>query len=577
MPRTGVPAELTAALASGQFTPYFLVEMGHMDGAVFHVLVSVMPVAFRLERTSMTVKFQMPAAWWGYSAANLKFTRLTRGVTISGTNYTISTSRFYTINADWDGIFVTVTAQLLPDDYYSVAGDVTYHQITDTVLTAFGLTHSWQKPTATWLNYQFLPTGKLLYLSQAYKFFEVLKQKYLIWTVDNGGQDVLFCSIPDKPASPYDHNPLNVYKLVAPLFSARKRYYVSHDESDVVHYAGTSTDPLYNLGFLHSTASAPSVYACLPRYKIDPIPINLNILSFDSAYCVTPYGVDLVIDCLDVVEVFDYQLKQMPWHLEINYCSFFGDTEGGDLPAAVEYAAPFTPINTSNFTHVLSPADSNIQRAFDTLDNHLHPEHLLVSLADYANDFLVATGANAWARMGLADVKDLVAPENEVVHQSIANYANDFLVASGANNFVRANPASARTAMGLDAGGAGDIWVEKDGDTMTGDLLMGNYVLGGNYTGLTDDTVVSFAQGAGTLIIVHESTNCAEGGIFFVRSNVCTAILLTANCVSAGSTLLTNGTANGTDGKLNVSENVGTIYIKNRLGATRTVRWNIFY
>ena len=30
-----------------------------------------------------------------------------------------------------------------------------------------------------------------------------------------------------------------------------------------------------------------------------------------------------------------------------------------------------------------------------------------------------------------------------------------------------------RTNLGLVAGGAGDIWVEKAGDTMTGDLYMG--------------------------------------------------------------------------------------------------------
>jgi hypothetical protein len=35
-------------------------------------------------------------------------------------------------------------------------------------------------------------------------------------------------------------------------------------------------------------------------------------------------------------------------------------------------------------------------------------------------------------------------------------------------------PAEARTALGLNAGGVGDIWVEKAGDTMTGDLVMSN-------------------------------------------------------------------------------------------------------
>ncbi|KKP46289.1 MAG: Complement C1q protein [Candidatus Woesebacteria bacterium GW2011_GWA1_33_30] len=49
------------------------------------------------------------------------------------------------------------------------------------------------------------------------------------------------------------------------------------------------------------------------------------------------------------------------------------------------------------------------------------------------------------------------------------NTANYFLMADG-TNYNPTSPADARTGLGLGAGGTGDIWVEKAGDTMTGAL-----------------------------------------------------------------------------------------------------------
>ncbi len=47
----------------------------------------------------------------------------------------------------------------------------------------------------------------------------------------------------------------------------------------------------------------------------------------------------------------------------------------------------------------------------------------------------------------------------------------NFIVGDG-TNWVAESGATARASLGLVAGGAGDIWVEKAGDTMTGDLLV---------------------------------------------------------------------------------------------------------
>jgi hypothetical protein len=51
------------------------------------------------------------------------------------------------------------------------------------------------------------------------------------------------------------------------------------------------------------------------------------------------------------------------------------------------------------------------------------------------------------------------------------NVATHFAVETSSDGYIRwQTPAYARTSLGLDAGGTGDIWVEKAGDTMTGNL-----------------------------------------------------------------------------------------------------------
>jgi len=60
---------------------------------------------------------------------------------------------------------------------------------------------------------------------------------------------------------------------------------------------------------------------------------------------------------------------------------------------------------------------------------------------------------------------NLVIPDDGLF--GATNTANYFWMGDGAN-YNPVTPAAAVTGLGLDAGGAGDIWVEKAGDTMTG-------------------------------------------------------------------------------------------------------------
>ena len=84
-------------------------------------------------------------------------------------------------------------------------------------------------------------------------------------------------------------------------------------------------------------------------------------------------------------------------------------------------------------------------------------------------------GATARASLGLAIGTDVQA-YNLTLDQlaalgSVAD--NQFLVGSGAGTYAFEDPATVRTTLGLDSGGAGDIWVDVAGDTMSGTLNMG--------------------------------------------------------------------------------------------------------
>ena len=95
-------------------------------------------------------------------------------------------------------------------------------------------------------------------------------------------------------------------------------------------------------------------------------------------------------------------------------------------------------------------------------------------------------GATARASLGLAIGTDVQAFDQTLTELSaLGSVADDqFLVGSGAGTYAFEDPATVRTTLGLDSGGAGDIWVDVAGDTMTGALNMGSNAI----TNLADPT-----------------------------------------------------------------------------------------
>lgn len=137
-------------------------------------------------------------------------------------------------------------------------------------------------------------------------------------------------------------------------------------------------------------------------------------------------------------------------------------------------------------------------------------------------DILVGTGAGAFAyeggavaraSLGLTIGTDVQAFDAELESLSALGVVadNQFIVGSGVGTYTYEDEATVRTTLGLVAGGLGDIWVEKAGDTMSGALNMGSFKINalGEPVAATDAATKNYVDSIASGLDVKESVRVA--------------------------------------------------------------------
>ena len=169
MPRS-LTAPLLAAMNSGNFTPYFNVQL--LDSDNITVLFSTTKVfSFDLEGLTAKVEFYDPYPYDSFTSF-----RIQRGVLISGTPEVITSSAFMPDNDTLVDRHRTLQGHVFPAEFFSTPGDVSYRTVIDTICGHFKEATIYEDDGAAWLSYQFLPDGRTLTLNNAKSFFTLLRQ-----------------------------------------------------------------------------------------------------------------------------------------------------------------------------------------------------------------------------------------------------------------------------------------------------------------------------------------------------------------------------------------------------------------
>jgi len=360
-----VDATLLAALQAGSPTPYLKAYVGYSNGTVKTSHTDVW--AYRL--TGSTLEFWIPSIV--NFASDQECIWLERGLILAGTTYTITTSRFWIWEEEYlPNRVARYKGGLVPNKYYTDAGDDTYENVIDAFFANYGKTTTYKNPAEAWLGYQFLPAGQNIITNRAPTFLNLAHQKRLISACDNGGQDVRIYSADVIGASQATVTLTDEFSLWTTKL--RRRQYMWRDEVGTIHQSGTATDPIHNLGYLESTDSAPARKSSTYQLSAYICP-DLRFQDGDALTASVYGGTKTALFFARVTEEWDARASNLPrWRLKLEADPVFETTEGGALPSTIERVSNYTPLNTSAFDGILSTADNNLQAAMDKLDNHTH-------------------------------------------------------------------------------------------------------------------------------------------------------------------------------------------------------------
>ena len=407
-----IDATLKAALATLHFVPYFKLKV-YRNGA-YLTTCDVLKYKLTGIHLSVTVRGVIAVS---NAPESVKIV-LERGIVSNGSTCVLDSSKFTPISG-WieevvpKSLMVNskVEAELIPPKNITItSGGHTYRMVINDFCTAIGKTAVFKNTGATFWGYQFHPNDAMLTLNNAQLFLPLLMQKRLIFCCDNGNEQILFYCALDIPAV-HDGSIDPVIMNVGTGYFGRRRFFAT-DENNAVRFAGTVGDPLFNLGFIKSTESMPTLYSQAQPLDFT-LPINLNYQDGDffgvngNAYGLYP---------AQVTEIFDPR-KSPGWCVEIKQLQYFANTEGGSLPADLIKLSSYMPLSTGSFNGVLNAQANNVQSAMDMLDDHTHGGNSLPApTAD--NDFLVGSVAGTWLKKTFAQAITILRTSLDGVYQA---------------------------------------------------------------------------------------------------------------------------------------------------------------
>jgi len=425
MPRT-LPAALTTVMDAGIYEPYIrvVINITPTDAGS----TTVQPLGYHLGPLSATIV--LPFQDLPYFEES--YFRIVRGAVINGTPSTISSIWFKTIHFEVNAKTLFYGGEPLDRDLLSIAINSTYQGVIEATLTGADRTivPSYEG-AAAWKAYKFYAASEPIILNPRKKLFNILQQKYLVFATEDGwdgtNSNMFFFVAGQTRAQDY----IVTDQLFNFNYHAEHRNLIWKDETGTEHQAGTLTDPIFNLGYLESTASDPASDARPVDQgagsRSSKIAVNLKYRTGDYVYI---QSTDFFISIrILVTEVLD--LSSTPaWYQVIEHLPFFNQSEGGtyydsplggmywltrmpqyyvnqgndlsmkftgkgdrglhsgpDAPTPYRSRPPeddlgpsFKGIHTGRFTKHLSHFDSNIQSAFETLDKHDHTDDLAATI-----------------------------------------------------------------------------------------------------------------------------------------------------------------------------------------------------
>jgi hypothetical protein len=367
-------ANLETALNAGN-EPYLQLQYCHNSGWGWHdAPYSIME--YKLGGLELTVRLAGHALFDAYAI------RIKRGAYLNHVAY-YETSSLYYVNSKYitQKDQVVLSATIFPTGTYkkySVNGNQTYKQIIDAICTYFGYTATYETPAdPIWSNI-FYPAGRTLVLQSPHSFFTLLRQKLFIYAQDDNDNEIYFRQwIDDSLVGTGGHPSLETLTTFdwKEQYSLQYRLLMWRDEAATIHYypdpAFYPTLPVYNLGYLESTATTPTSYQCWHTNE-DKRQFHLKYQDGDIIACSSgTYQIK-------VYEIFD-RTHSPSLYLQFLALPKFSTTEGGPLPSTIEAAAPYTPLNVSLFDGILGADDNNLQAAMNTIDDHLHPIYAVLA------------------------------------------------------------------------------------------------------------------------------------------------------------------------------------------------------